>query len=104
MLPIHLKLTLLIRASVIAAAERAWRASSITQALQNIECDLTLTPLTRNKRIKHLREMFWILVESKYFLFDSDDPYILIEEVGLFLCSCANSGESEMFDKFLDIL
>ena len=94
----------MIRARVIASAERALGARSMTQALQNIKCDPTLTPVSRNKRIKHLREMFWILVESKYFLFDSDDPYILIEEVGLFLCSCANSGESEMFDKFLDIL
>ena len=105
MLPIYLTYDIpLLRERVMAAAERAFEASSITRALERIERDLRLTPVSRNKRIKHVREMFWMMVESKYFLFDSEDPYILIEEVGLFLCSCANSDESELFDKFLDIL
>ena len=91
---------------VMAAAERAFEAKSISWALGRIECGRALTPATREKRIKYVREMYWTIVESKYFMLDSEDPFILIEKIGLFLCSCASSDSygSELFDKFLDIL
>ena len=91
----------------MAAAERAFEARSISWALGRVECgSRALTPANREESIKYVRQMFWMIVESKYFMFDSEDPFILIEKIGLFLCSCATSDShaSELFDKFLDIL
>ena len=104
-----------LRDKVLAAANRAYHASSITQALRNIEFDKALAKESKNRKIGFVSNMLRKIVKSKYHIIeldatDTEDPFIWTQRIGLFLCDYVVSDnrlggvdDSELlFDKFLD--
>ena len=95
-----------LKEGVMAVAERAYQSS-----LDKVQWDRAVIPECKEKKIRqNVREIFMMILESKYFKFDSDDPrfshepQVLMEKIGCFLLECAISNDSESFDKFLDIV